>query len=179
MDGFIGEIRYFGFGYAPANWIACNGRLLSVQSNRQLYAVIGNTYGGVAGQSFAVPDLGGAAMVGVDCANNPGGLGSRAGDAQYTYGDANVPPHSHDFRIAKGPADAKLSVPDYHGSMLGGFVVTSGALVPAFAAAGSPLAPMEPVIQPNPGQPGNTSYSVMQPYLALNACICAVGTHPV
>jgi microcystin-dependent protein len=177
MNGFLGEIRYFSFGFPPGRWELCDGRLLSVQTYPALYAVIGTHYGGVAGQSFALPNLGGAATVGLDCANDPGAAGTRAGDSQYGYSDANVPSHSHAFRLATGAVADMIGYPDYHDSQLGGFY-RNGGVIQAFADPASPLARMDQIIQNNPGQPGFAVYQVMQPYVTLSACMCVQGTVP-
>lgn len=61
---FIGEIRMFAGTFAPANWSFCDGSLLSVTDYPDLYAVIGNRYGGDGSTTFALPDLRGRFAVG-------------------------------------------------------------------------------------------------------------------
>ena len=36
-DPFIGEIRLFGFNFAPRDWAQCNGQLLSIAQNTALF----------------------------------------------------------------------------------------------------------------------------------------------
>ena len=55
-DPYLGEVRTFGFNFAPTGWALCDGSALSTANNPALYAVIGNTYGGDAG-TFDLPDL--------------------------------------------------------------------------------------------------------------------------
>ncbi|MDB5674880.1 MAG: Tail Collar domain protein, partial [Sphingomonas bacterium] len=43
---FIGEIRAFGFNFAPKGWTMCNGQLLSIAQNTALFSLLGTTYGG-------------------------------------------------------------------------------------------------------------------------------------
>lgn len=58
MDQMLGEIRLFAFSqYVPMYWLKCDGTVYNVQTNQALYALIGNTYGGTAPNTFAVPDL--------------------------------------------------------------------------------------------------------------------------
>ncbi len=57
---FIGEIRLFPFAFTPEGWLRCDGTLYDVMQLQPLYALIGNTYGGVPGKTFAVPDFTGA-----------------------------------------------------------------------------------------------------------------------
>jgi microcystin-dependent protein len=52
----IGEVRAFGFPFAPAGWMICDGRTLHASQHRNLFAIIGTRFGGEA-PSFALPDL--------------------------------------------------------------------------------------------------------------------------
>ena len=54
---FVGEIRCFGFNFAPLNWASCNGALMAIAENEALFALIGTTYGGDGVQTFGLPDL--------------------------------------------------------------------------------------------------------------------------
>ena len=54
---FLGEVRSFGFSFAPKNWAMCNGQLLSIQQNAALFALLGTMYGGNGVQTFALPNL--------------------------------------------------------------------------------------------------------------------------
>ena len=45
-EPFYGEIRIFGFGYAPAHWANCDGQLMPIGQHQALYALLGTTYGG-------------------------------------------------------------------------------------------------------------------------------------
>lgn len=56
-DPFIGEIRMFGFGFAPQGWALCNGQLLPIAQNAALFSLLGTTYGGDGQTTFALPDL--------------------------------------------------------------------------------------------------------------------------
>jgi microcystin-dependent protein len=65
-DPFIGEVRMFGFNYAPSGWALCDGRLLPIMpagmriNNHGLFSLLGTTFGGDGKTNFAVPDLRGA-----------------------------------------------------------------------------------------------------------------------
>ena len=65
MDPFIGELRCFGFNFAPVGWALCNGQLLAIQSNTALFSLLGTMYGGNGVQTFALPDLRAAAPNGL------------------------------------------------------------------------------------------------------------------
>lgn len=70
-DAFIGTIMAVGYDYAPLGWLPCNGQLLPVQPYQALYALLGNNYGGVAGQTFALPDLRGYTVIGAGPSASP------------------------------------------------------------------------------------------------------------
>jgi len=57
MTPFIGEIRVFGFNFAPVWWLPCDGRLLPISENQELFSLLGATFGGDGTTNFAVPDL--------------------------------------------------------------------------------------------------------------------------
>jgi microcystin-dependent protein len=53
----IGEIRAFGFDFAPRGWLICNGLVLSIGHQTRLFAAIFDRFGGDGRQTFALPDL--------------------------------------------------------------------------------------------------------------------------
>jgi microcystin-dependent protein len=46
VQPYIGEIRCFGFNFAPVGWATCSGQLLAIAENNALFAILGTTYGG-------------------------------------------------------------------------------------------------------------------------------------
>ena len=59
-DPYIGEIRPFGFNFAPQGWSRCDGTLLPIAGNETLFFLLDKTYGGDGATSFGLPDLRGA-----------------------------------------------------------------------------------------------------------------------
>jgi microcystin-dependent protein len=59
----VGEIKLFSGNFAPDGWMFCDGQLLSVTFNTNLFNVIGSTYGGNGSTTFNLPDLRGAVPV--------------------------------------------------------------------------------------------------------------------
>ena len=76
---YVGEICAFPFATIPDLWYPCDGRIVSVNQNEALYAVIGNTYGGESFKTFALPDLRGTAAVGADAPAGGVNAGGSAG----------------------------------------------------------------------------------------------------
>ena len=56
-EPFVGEIRMFGFNFAPQGWALCNGQLLPISQNTALFSLLGTTYGGDGRTTFALPDM--------------------------------------------------------------------------------------------------------------------------
>lgn len=56
-EPFVGEIRMFGFNFAPQGWALCNGQLLPINQNQALFSLLGTTYGGDGRTTFALPDM--------------------------------------------------------------------------------------------------------------------------
>ena len=59
-EPFVGEIRPFGFNFAPQGWSRCDGTLLPIASNTTLFYLLDKTYGGDGTSTFGLPDLSGA-----------------------------------------------------------------------------------------------------------------------
>ena len=177
-DPFIGEIRAFAFDYAPMDWAFCAGQTINVQQNPALYAVIGTLYGGLVGQTFQLPDLRGSAPMGAG--NGPGltprTVGQAVGTVAETLQPMHMPPHNHAIAVQAG--NATLGTPS--GNFLAQRVTTGRpTTLPAYAPAPGPLdAPLASgALAPFVG--GGQPHSNMQPYLALNLCICLNGEYPV
>jgi microcystin-dependent protein len=48
---------YFGTETVPSGWLECNGSTLYVSDYPELYAYIGNKFGGTINSTFKIPDL--------------------------------------------------------------------------------------------------------------------------
>lgn len=164
MTSYIGEIRWFPFDYEVQGWAACDGRALIInEDTKALFAIIGNYFGGDGRTTFALPDLRGRAIAGINN-NPPQYLGTPFGMESVLLTEKQMPTHSH----------AALSV-----SAPGNRLTANGAL-PAgttfnLYGGGSPV-PLSPqtVGYAGYGQPHDN----MQPFLVLNACICYQGAFP-
>jgi len=61
----LGAVVPFGGTFPPAGWAVCDGSMLPVRQNPTLFAAIGTTFGGTPGVYFLLPNLNGAAPIGV------------------------------------------------------------------------------------------------------------------
>ena len=102
---YIGEIRAFGFNFAPVNWAFCNGQPMNISDNPTLFNVIGTTYGGNGTTTFNMPNLQGqvpmhwGSLAGFNTI-----IGQAQGTTQVTLTQAQTPSHSHVLSSAFLPA---------------------------------------------------------------------------
>ncbi|HVH80614.1 MAG TPA: tail fiber protein, partial [Stellaceae bacterium] len=94
---FIGEIRCFGFNFAPLNWAFCNGQLMAISQNTALYTILGTTYGGDGQTTFGLPNLQG--QVPMHWGSGPSipttVLGEVQGVSSVTLTTQQIPLHAH------------------------------------------------------------------------------------
>ncbi|UJB65762.1 phage tail protein [Acidovorax sp. YS12] len=175
-DPFYGEIRAFAFDYPPRDWAFCQGQTMLAQQNPALYTVIGNRYGGTSPQNFNLPDLRSQAPMG----EGPGpGLtprttGQAVGKSTETLQPAHMPPHEHAIAVHTGNATTNVPKDKF---LAAGRKPAAIGTQPQPAYAPSPLdAPLAPTALTPFG--GGQAHDNMQPYLALNLCICLQGEFP-
>lgn len=171
-DSFIGEIRVFGFNFAPRNWAFCNGQLLAITQNTALFSILGTSYGGDGRTTFALPNFQGRS--GLQFGSGPGlssyVLGEESGTPTTTLLSSQIPAHRHAIATREGQtATQNLHAPT-SAAFLG--ISTPAAL---YAAATPQMAMDVRAI----GTEGNSqAHNNMQPYLALNFCISLYGQYP-
>src|SRR6266852_4766488 len=113
---YIGEIRCFGFNFAPQGWAFCNGQLLAIAANDVLFSILGTTYGGDGVTTFAVPNLQG--QIPMHWGSGPGGfntvIGQVQGTTDVTLTSSQMPIHAHvinDVTIASGGSSERTPTP--------------------------------------------------------------------
>ncbi|MCW3123468.1 MAG: hypothetical protein JWQ38_2960 [Flavipsychrobacter sp.] len=173
MEAYIGSIWSFGFNFAPVGWALCNGALLPIAEYQALFALIGTTYGGDGMTTFAVPDL--RSRVPVGQGQGPGlsnyVIGQMAGTEQVTLTSANLAPHNHGSTV-KFPVGSGDS-PDPTNRYFGSSDTTVGDTY--LSTAGATMRNDTG----NTGLAGNSMpISIIDPYQAINYCICAEGIFP-
>lgn len=171
---YIGEIRCFGFNFAPRDWAFCNGQLMPIAQNQALFAILGTIYGGDGQSTYALPNLKG--RVPMHWGNGSSGLNTQIGEAMgqatVTLTTNEIPAHSHPIDAADiNPQATRTAAPSassYLSASKGTFVYQKPPVTPN--ATFSPKA-----ITPT----GNSfPHENMQPYLALNFCISLSGIFP-
>lgn len=180
MDPFTGEIRIFGFNFAPCDWAMCDGQLLAVVQFQALFSIISNYYGGDGRVSFAVPNFTGGRSplhVGGVSGRGPGlayhQLGEGGGANGVTLRTSEIPSHTHTAKadLTKGAT----GVPPQNN-----FLARSNKVSPGGTNAYSDDLSNLTQMASNALEPlgGNVAHENRQPFLALNFCICLDGIYP-
>jgi microcystin-dependent protein len=172
---FVGEIRCFGFSFAPIDWAFCNGQAVPIANFNALFAIIGTIYGGDGTTTFNLPNLQGQGPM--HWGNGAGGFNTNIGQVQgttnITLTQAQTPQHTHTItaqqegsggtveRIPQPNANAWLS-----SSKPDGIYDYTPTISPSFA----------PNAISTVG--GSQPHDNMQPYLCLTFCISLNGIFP-
>jgi microcystin-dependent protein len=53
----LAQVEIFAFGFAPTGFAACQGQLLPIAQNQELFSLLGTRYGGNGLTDFALPKL--------------------------------------------------------------------------------------------------------------------------
>uniref|UniRef100_UPI00404AD3C7 phage tail protein n=1 Tax=Flavobacterium sp. TaxID=239 RepID=UPI00404AD3C7 len=180
-DPFIGEIKIFGFDFAPRGYQFCAGQLLPIAQNTALFSLIGVRYGGNGTTTFSLPDLRGRVPINQgqsQIAPTNYLIGHSGGTAQVTLTGNNLPAHSHTLNAAQ----VKLNANEYAGdetipngnylaaatdSIYSGNGGTAGVFINGLQILGT---------TDNTG--ANIPINIQNPYLVLNYSIAITGIFP-
>jgi len=180
-DPYIGEIRAFGFNFAPTGWLSCSGGLLPISQFQALFAILGTTYGGNGQSNFALPNLNNSTVMGTGDGPglSPRVLGEIVGVSSVTLLHAEMPQHTHplDGFVSRTPA-GETAGPSSTAMLSRGVTMVAGQ--PQTAAVYSTTDVPDTVMAPQTiGVTGSTTpHPNQQPYLALNFCIAYEGVFP-
>lgn len=101
-DCTIGEIRLFAGTFAPRNWAFCEGQMLNIDNNQELYSLLGTTYGGDGRITFGLPDFRGRLPMhfgtGPGLTGRP--IGSKFGMETMTLTTDQAPTHNHPMQAS-------------------------------------------------------------------------------
>ncbi len=174
-DQYIGEIRAFGFNFAPYGWFLCNGQTLAISAYTTLFAVIGTYFGGNGTTNFQLPNLQGS--VPMHWGNAPSGsvydLGEPVGTTNVTLNGNQLPMHNHMIQVATGAGGTQEPT----GTPGPTTWLGSSNPADAYTASGPTNTNLsQKAIGPNTG--GNLPHENMQPFLTVNFCIAYLGAFP-
>ncbi|WP_371346639.1 phage tail protein [Ancylobacter sp. IITR112] len=171
-DAFIGEMRLFAGSFAPAGWALCQGQALAIKDNKDLFSLIGTTYGGDGRNTFCLPNLSARLPVGRSDAAPPGmskayPLGVAGGQFAVALPEAAMPTHTHALNASTGTATTVTPSPE-----------VTFASVPAnatlYAHSSSPTT-LEMAGSMYTSVGDGAAHENMMPSLGLNYIICLKG----
>jgi microcystin-dependent protein len=177
-EPFIGEIKIFGFNFAPRGYATCQGQILSIAQNTALFSLLGTTYGGNGQTTFALPDLQGRMPIGQG--QGPGlpfyTMGEEAGTTNVTLLSTNMPIHNHaatgiNVRIPVTSASEDSSATNNY---------IGNAVNDTFGPTASPTNSLgAPVVSGSTAVAGGSQpFSILNPYLTINYSIALEGIFP-
>ncbi len=153
----------FAGNFAPAGWMFCEGQLLPIAENENLFNLIGTTYGGDGQETFALPDLRGRIPIHM---GNSFILAETGGVEEVTLTVSQIPAHSHPLLVSQDPA----SSPNPQGNVL------------ATPVSATPYAALTPTLSLSPAAVtsvgGSQPHTNFQPYLCVNFIISLFGFFP-
>jgi microcystin-dependent protein len=175
-EGMLGFIMLFAGNFAPLKWALCDGSLLPISLNANLFSLIGTTYGGDGKKTFALPDLRGRAILGAGQGmslykpGDQGGINSVAPLSTKT-----IPAHTHPITMTIKPKAAGIA----DQATPRGAVYAGNANQLYNYSADIKLAAYKATITTSTtGNATSNSLFVQHPVLALNYIICIKGVFP-
>ncbi|MBZ4037607.1 tail fiber protein [Flavobacterium sp. 17A] len=179
----LGEIRIFPGKTVPRGWMRCEGQILNVMQNQALYSLLGNSYGGSPGTTFALPDLRERMPVGVANTTNwyPFSqvftLGMKT-EGNKTIALANLPAHTHNVSIMASSNTGNSKTPSSALSIAAPvqFFNNSTRNITYYNNSAPDIT--LPVTSLSISTVGSGSPVVQQPILVTNYCIAVLGIYP-
>ena len=165
-EPFLGEIRMFSYDLVPPGWAQCDGQILPITQNPNLYAILQTTFGGDGNITFGLPDLRHRTpihrgqSVGV---NHP--YGSAGGEEAQPLTEAQIPAHSHTVQCTNDLATAT--------NPSGGVAARGGTTFYGDLPTGTPMA--DGMVSTTGSDAGHEN---MSPFLVLNFGIALSGSIP-
>lgn len=167
-EPFTGEIKMFAFNFNPKNWAKCDGQLLPVRDNVELYSLIGITFGGNGTTDFALPDFRGRCPIhnGRDEMGNYYEMGEKGGYENIPLHSQQMPRHNHTLNATSEVGD-------------GGRAKTTSMFATGNALTYGNAEDLTSLSSATSGGTGEseTHYNVM-PSIVINFCIALQGTYP-
>jgi microcystin-dependent protein len=157
-EPFIGEIRMFGFDFAPQSWATCDGQLLSIAQNSALFSLLGTMYGGNGVNTFGLPDLRGRTPFHL---GNGFIQGDKSGEEAHNLTVNEMPAHAHTATVNATGANQSSPVNGHWANSTRNLYATSANSTMTAGNAGG-------------GQP----HENRSPYLVINFCMAIYGIFP-
>lgn len=201
----MSEILIMSNTFVPYTFLSANGATLSIAQNSALYALMGITYGGNATSNFLIPDLCGRVPIGMGLSHDnvfnysEGGYGGGTTHT-LTYNELAAHTHLATFTPTSNESSpitvqigvntsANANVQDPTGACLGKAVDGSNKVAKVYSS--NPVTPdaylggvtvtggtFSGGTVVNAAAGASQQFSIMQPYLVINYCLCVSGVFP-
>lgn len=207
-ENFLGEIRAFTGANPPVGWLVCNGATLSITSYQALFTLMGNAFGGDGVTTFAIPDLRGAAILGIGKnLSDPQGINHAMGEASRVETAlvrvTNMPLHTHSAQFTPStqvaPPALNVTVANVvgtetspSGKVLAQTVAANGTAANTYLAPSTQTTTLNgvsvvlsngtatPATNPVMTQDtgGGAPFKIVPPYQVVNYIIATMGYYP-
>lgn len=111
----VGSVCAVAMNWCPQGYVKADGSALPFRDYIALYSLVSNTYGGVQGQTFGVPDLQGRAVIGSGTGANPAlaavNLATKVGAQVTTLTPAQLPMHVHGAAFTATIGQSQVTIP--------------------------------------------------------------------
>ncbi len=176
QDAYIAEIRLFPFGFAPKNWMECNGQTLLISQNSALFSLLGTNFGGDGVTTFKLPDLRGRVVVGVGTNKS---LAQVGGSESVVLTTQNLPSHSHSAPIKVSSGAGTNNIPT-NANTIGVSKMTVGSeVIDVMGYNNSPAnTALKSSLTSATGASSPVAITKMQPVLTMVYCIAVAGFYP-
>lgn len=201
MECYLGTVTAFAFNFTPMYFAACNGQQMQIQQNSALYALLGIAFGGNGTTNFNLPNLQGRTPV---HSGPTHAFASAFGQETATLTAANLPAHNHPLNetqpnqtvtaattvaVNASSSQGNINIPGNTAYWAKSFDTLDGTVVSSYnATKNATLASDAVQVTVTPtfnkanltiGNTGNgAAFSLTQPSLTLNFCICTSGLFP-
>jgi microcystin-dependent protein len=120
-EPYLGSVCFVAMDWCPQGFLPADGRLLQMQDNQALYAVLGTRFGGDGRTTFALPDLRGRFPVGIGAGPGlaPVAAGQAIGQQQVSLSPSQTPLafHTHAATFAATTGNASVTIPATPGDL--------------------------------------------------------------
>ncbi len=168
-EPYLSQITIVAFDFAPRGYALCDGEILPINQNQELFSLLGTNFGGDGRTSFALPDLRGRIPIhfGTGTGLPTYSLGQRGGEETHTLTIDEMPTHTHQVKATSAVATAATPRNDR--------VLAQSTGNDVYGSATN-LVSMDSSAVTSTG--GNQTRENMMPYLTINFCIAIQGTFP-
>ena len=168
-EPYLSQITMIAFNFVPRGYAYCDGEILPINQNQELFSLLGTTYGGDGRTSFGLPELRGRVPIhfGTGSGLPTYSLGQRSGEETTTLTVAELPSHTHTVKATTEDANSVRPRNDR---------VLAKSVGDNLYHSASNLVGMASGSVSSTG--GGQGHNNMMPFLTIGFCIAITGIFP-